>query len=75
MYTLLPVDYLINNVPLLSAGFSQIDSCCLNAFMPHQISKHREVVVAFQKAFGKAMAKGMGIYNCRVQTVLFSKMF
>ena len=54
---LLPSDNLIYNFLLLQATSSQIDTCCLDAFMPHEVGKQGYIVELLQEILGITMAE------------------
>ena len=48
----LPSDNLIYNFLLLQAASSQIDTCCLYAFVSHQVGKQGHIVELLQEILG-----------------------
>ena len=54
---LLPSDNLIYNFLLLQATSSQIDTCRLDTFMPHEVGKQGNIVVLLQEIFCITMAE------------------
>lgn len=53
----LPSDNLVNYFLLLHAASSQINTCCLYAFMSHEIGKQGYVIEFLQEILGIAMAE------------------
>lgn len=54
---ILPSDNLIYNFLLLQATSSQIDTCCLYAFVSHEVGKQGYIVELLQEILGIAMAE------------------
>lgn len=65
----LPVYNLIYNQPLFRTGFAEVDAGGFDIFMPHEVSKKRDVVAAVEEAFRKAVPEGMGINYQRVYAI------
>ena len=59
---LLPIYDIIDDSSLLGRGFSEINAGSFNAFMPHQICQHGDVIAALQEAFGEAVAEILYCY-------------
>lgn len=55
--TTLPSDNLIYDFLLLQATSSQINTCCLYAFVSHEVGKQGYIVELLQEIFGIAMAE------------------
>lgn len=53
----LPSDNLVNYFLLLHAASSQINTCCLYAFMSHEVGKQGNVIEFLQEILGIAMAE------------------
>ena len=66
---MLPINYIVDNIPLLGGRLSQINLCGLDAFMAHQVSEEGDVVASFQKVLCKTMAKGVWIYDGRIDPI------
>ena len=54
---ILPSDNLIYDFLLLHAASSQINTCCLYAFMSHEVGKQGYIVELLQEILGIAMAE------------------
>ena len=52
-----PSYYLVNYFLLLHAASSQIDACCFNAFVSHEVGKQGYVVELLQEILGITMAE------------------
>ena len=64
-----PVDYLIDNRLLLCGRASQIYTGSLDTLMAHEIGKKREIIVSFEKIFGKTVAERMRIHDSRIYAI------
>ena len=53
----LPSDNFVNYFLLLHAASSQINTCCLYAFMSHEVGKQGNVIEFLQEILGIAMAE------------------
>ena len=60
---ILPSDNLIYDFLLLHATSSQIDTCCLYAFMPHEVGKQGNVIEFLQEILGIAMAERVRVHH------------
>ena len=56
-YVVLPPYNLIHNLLLFAGSASEINPRGLNAFMPHQVCKQRDVVVFLKEVLGKTMSE------------------
>ena len=60
---ILPSDNLIYDFLLLHAASSQINTCCLYAFMPHKVGKQGNVIEFLQEILGIAMAERVRVHH------------
>ena len=72
---LLPVYDLINDSPLLSGGFAEINAGGFNAFVSHKVSEECDVVAALQEALCKAVPEGMRVNDHRVYAIPDCQLF
>ena len=70
---LLPSNYLVHYLLLFACCTTQIDACCFDALMPHEVSKESDVVEAVKEVFGEAVTDRVWINHISVKTVLFGK--
>lgn len=70
MHVILPSDNLIYDFLLLQATSSQIDTCCLYAFVSHEVGKQGNVIEFLQEILGIAMAERVRVNNFLVQAIL-----
>ena len=66
----LPRHDFIHERLLLTGSAPEIDAGCLDAFVPHQVSQERDVIILLKKVFGIAMPEGVRIDNLGVKPVL-----
>ena len=60
---ILPSDNLIYDFLLLHAASSQINTCCLYAFMSHEVGKQGNVIEFLQEILGIAMAEWVRVHH------------
>lgn len=69
----LPSNYLVHYLLLFACCASQIDACCFDALMPHEVGKEGDVVEAVKEVLGEAVTERVWINHITVKTVLFGK--
>ena len=62
----LPGYHFVNNLLLLNAASSQIDTCRFDAFMPHKVCKQGNVVELLQEILGITMAERVRVHHFSV---------
>ena len=65
----LPRHHFIYYLPLLGSRAAQVDACCLDALMPHQVGKQGNVIELIKEVLGKAMTERMWIDHFTIQPI------
>ena len=69
----LPNDNLVYDFLLFACCASQINACCFDALMSHEVGKEGDVVETVKEVLGETVTEGVWINHITVKTVLFGK--
>lgn len=69
----LPSNYLIHYLLLLACRSAQIDACCLDTLVPHEVGKKGDIIESVEKVLCESMTERVRVNHIAVKAILFGK--